>query len=532
MKPPIQRDELASLTYGLTEESVEFRNRWRLIVGGAVWLVLSGLTMILTIFSAEQNMHRAVIIVLSFLKYIPLMLVVYSLARQRAAHYLDDIFELHNEDLAADFIEEVAFGYGHEHITINDGKISEMDEHSPIILIGGPGQIQVNLGSAALLEKLNGEPEIIYARRKPWELGRFERIREIGKHDKVGKREYAVINLRDQFVNGLSVRARTKDGIPIEALDIKVLFSILRNRPHKHKKSSLPENDPYPFEEQALHALVYNQTIITPPPSTPSGVSFPWDTTVIPLITTELEKLITSRTLSELLASISQKEVDALTANEDTVAQMRVEMTGGQTIANGTKEARPPNFESRTRITAQFLGDEFREKAASLGVAIEWIDIGTWHLPSNTITEKLKEAWKLTREVVSRRGAVERSAKTHQMEKIVELVNNVVIENYERSASLGKYASVIDQEELRNFIDNNPNVKLGSEFLKQFKQQYPGGKDEKKTATRILNAFRRELFAARYLIEKENKPDLELREDLAKIDKALRDIAQLTSHFV
>jgi len=530
MKRPIQRDEFASLIFGLNEESVEFRNRWRLIAGGAVWFALSGLTMILNIFSAEQNMHRVVIIVLSFLKYVPLILVVYSLAKQKAAHYLDDIYELNDEYIASDFIEEVAFGYGHERITINDGKISERDERSPIILIGGPGQIQVNLGSAALLEKLNGEPEVVYARGKPWELGRFERIREIGKNDEVGKREYAVINLSDQFVNGLSVKARSKDGIPIEALDIKVMFSILRSDPSK--KSDQHENNPYPFEEQALQSLVYNQTIITPPPSTPSGVTFPWDTTVIPLITTELEKLITSRTLSELLASISQKEMDALDANEEKVTQMRVEMTGGQTIISGAKEVRPPNFESRTKITAQFLNDEFRKKAADLGVSIEWIDIGTWHLPSSTITEKLKEAWRLTRENAGRRNSVENSAKKHQVEKIVELVNNVIIENFERSAASGKYGSSIDQEELRNFIDKNPNAKLGSEFLKQFKQQYPGSKDDKKTAIRILNAFRRELFAARYLIEKENKSDIELREDLSKIDKALHDIAQHTSHYI
>lgn len=529
MRPPMQRDELASLIFGLTEESVEFRNRWRLLAAGAVWFALSGLTMILNIFSAEQNMHRAVILLMSFLKYIPLMLVVYNLAKQRAAHYLDDIFELHDETLASDFIEEVAFGYGHDRIVINEGKISERDEHSPIILIGGPGQIQVNLGSAALLEKLNGEPEVISARGEPWDLGRFERIREIGKHDEVGKREYAVINLRDQLVTGLSVRARTKDGIPIEALDIKVMFSILRSRPKK--KSDLPEDDPYPFEEQALHALVYNQTIITPPPSTPSGVTFPWDTTVIPLVTTELEKLITSRTLSEILASISQKEVNDLTENQDTVTQMRVEMTGGQTVAGGTKDAaRPPNFESRAKITGQFLNDSFREKAAELGVAIEWIDVGTWHLPSNTIAEKLKEAWKLTRENTRRRGSMEHSAKKHQMNELVELVNNVIILNYEKNTSAIKFTSK-ERDEMRDFLQKNPNFKIGPELEKQLKLQTTGG-DDLRIANKILGAFRRELVMARDILQKENKQTIEEQGDLARIEKALRDISRHTSHYL
>ncbi len=153
-----------------------------------------------------------------------------ALARIMAARYLDDVYELDDEDLASDFLEEVTFGYGHEKITINEGRISEKDEESPLILIGGPGSIQVNLDSVALLEKVNGEPKVIYPRNDPWKLGRFERIREIGKYDEAGKREYAIINLRDQFVSGLSVKSRTKDGIPIEAQGIKVMFSILRRQ--------------------------------------------------------------------------------------------------------------------------------------------------------------------------------------------------------------------------------------------------------------------------------------------------------------
>ncbi len=123
----------------------------------------------------------AVVIGMSFIKYIPLLMVVYSLARVMAARYLDDVYELHDEDLASAFLEEVTFGYGREKITINEGRISEEDEQSPLILIGGPGMIQVNLDSIALLETVTGEPEVIYPRSDPWKMGRFERIREIGR---------------------------------------------------------------------------------------------------------------------------------------------------------------------------------------------------------------------------------------------------------------------------------------------------------------------------------------------------------------
>jgi hypothetical protein len=281
----------------------------------------------------------AVIAGMSFVKYIPLLLVVYNLARIMAARYLDDVYELNDEELASDFLEEVTFGYGHERITINEGRISEKDEESPLILIGGPGSIQVNLGSVALLEKVNGEPKIIYPRNDSWKLGRFERIREIGKHDEAGKREYAIINLRDQFVSGLSVKSRTKDGIPIEAQGIKVMFSILRRQQTMF--------DEVQFDERAVQALVYDQTIITPEPSTPSGITFPWNTTLIPLVISELEELIVSHTLSEILASISQKEVDNAFNNDQTIAQIRLEMTGQQTAAGMRIDPSVPNGNSR-----------------------------------------------------------------------------------------------------------------------------------------------------------------------------------------
>ncbi|MBL8061772.1 MAG: hypothetical protein JNK32_02045 [Anaerolineales bacterium] len=531
-RPRMQRDEIASLLFGLSDESLEFRNRWRTLAMGAVWLVLSGISMILFVFLATGNLSRLAIVAMSFIKYVPLIMVVYALAKSKAAQYLDDLFELENVDLAADFIEEVAFGYGHEKITINEGKISEKEERSPIILIGGPGYIQVNLDSVALLEKVDGEPEVIYPSSKPWKLGRFERIREIGKNDEVGKREYAIINLRDQFVRGLSVKSRTKDGIPLEAQDIKVMFSILR-KPHSPEH----EIDPYQFEERAVHSLVYNQIIITPPPNAPTGVAFPWDTSVIPLVTTELENLITSRNLSEILASISQKEMDAINETEETNVMMRIEMTGEQTTMSAPGASRPPNFESRSKITSQFFSPAFREKAANIGVAIHWIDIGTWQLPSTVILDKLKDAWNMMRENAKRRNSIERSAKKHELREIVELATNVILVNYSKSSSSSssyssRKPSDKDLDELAKIIESNPEIAVSPYLMPQFSNQSTSKKNSQSTALEILKAFRKELIVAKELIQKENRSSIEKQVEIAKIEKALRDIDFHVFHFV
>ena len=77
---------------------------------------------------------------------------------------------------------------------------------------------------------------------------------------------------------------------------------------------------------------------------------------------------------------------------------MRVEMTGQQITSEVRARNLAPNFESRSKITAQFFDKSFKEKAAKLGVSVEWIDIGTWQLPSSLILDKHKEAWNLSRE--------------------------------------------------------------------------------------------------------------------------------------
>ena len=524
MKKRMQRDEFASLLFGLTDSSVEFRKRWRGIAGLALWLILSGFTMILTLPGLESKLHITILIGLSFLKYIPLLFVAYTLSKKMAAHYLEDVYELDDENLASKFLEEIAFGYGHEKIIVNEGRITEADEMSPLILIGGPGSIQVNLDSVALFEKVNGDPAVIHPRSNAWRLGRFDRIREIGESDEAGKREYAIINLRDQFVSGLSLKSRTKDGIPIEALDIKVIFSILRKKINGDESA---QNDAYLFDERAVQALVYNQTIITPKSYLPAGISFPWDTTMIPLIISELEELIKSHTLSEILVSVSQKEVDSVSTNDQTIAQMRVDLTGQHTLTEENKKSLAPEFKSRSTITAQFFEKKFKEKAASLGVSIEWIDIGTWQLPSYLIHDKIKAAWNLSHDNAKRRDAVEKSKKTHEMAEVIKLINSVVIANYEKGHSPNKGKDVEKElQELGAILVMSPELKS------QFAQRDTGKKDAISIAQEILKTFRKELIAEKALIEADNRPLEAKQTELAKIEKTLYDISYLTNHWI
>lgn len=533
-----RRSEFASTLLGLSDKSVEVRNNWRSVAGAAVWFLLSGMTMIPALFGVEDRLHKAVVIGMSLVKYVPLLLVVYSLARRKAALYLDDIYELHDEEMAYDFIEEVTFGRGHERITIKEGRITENDEKSSLILIGGPGSIQVNLDSVALLEKVDGEPKVIFPRNEPWRLDRFERIREIGKLDEIGKREYAIINLRDQFLSNLVVKSRTKDGIPLEAHGIKVMFSLLQKG---HVRDDHIQRPAYLFDEEAVKSLVYDQIIISPSQPNKLGVPFPWDTTVVPLITSELEKLITSRPLSEILASISQKEMDSIAQNEQTIAQMKVEMTGQHAAADPQGSAPASansavNFESRSKITAQFFTKEFKEKAAKIGVSIQWIDIGTWQLPNTLIIDKHKEAWNLSHENEKKRGAIKSSGRRFEIKEIINLVNHVVIDIYEKS-SAPRFGSSKEKElsikELEKELEGLESVvSFGPELKKQSSHQESGKKNSNAIAREMLKAFGRELKAGRSKIREDSRPPEDKQEELAAIEKALHNISLLIPHYV
>jgi hypothetical protein len=282
-----------------------------------------------------------------------------------------------------------------------------------------------------------------------------------------------------------------------------------------------------------MRALVYDQVIVTTEGSTPSGVTFPCDTTVIPLVISELENLITSHNLGEILASISQKEMDHASNNDQTIIQMRLEMTGQQMTSDMLRETRAPKFRSRSQITGRFFEKEFREKAAKIGVSIEWIDIGTWELPSgltaDQIMEKHKKAWELARENSKNRVRIERSKRRHEVAETADLVNNIVIKNYEKSITPPRKLSNKEMENLYA-ISQEAYAQYRRQLLEQRGNQ--GQKDPKTVALEILKAFRKELIAGKSLIEIESKAPDEKQADLDRIGKAIQNISHLTDHWV
>ncbi len=487
MKPPSTREPNSKDFYGLTEVHALKRAQRVLIFYGLLWVILSGLDILIHYYVPEQR--SLYVVAMSFLKYLPILAVPYFTARRAAAHYLTDIFELDDEQTAEDFLSYITFGSGKAKITIDEGRIKQSDMNSPILLIGGPGFVQVNLDNAAVAEHPNGTPEVLLARSKPWVLEGFERIREIGMNGDAP--QYAIIDLKDQFIKNLSIITRTKDGIPIEAHDIKIIFSVKRNEENAGNAGNTSS-----ISEETIHSLVYKQIVqVGDVRGEEANGKFPWASTILPLALGELEDLITKSTLNEILANIGQKEIDQTNEADQKINTLKSELTGQQRAVLRTNKI--PDFQPRSKITERFYTPEFKARAAELGVQLMWIDIGTWKLPSTIILEKHKEAWQLARENAAKRSGIERKKQFAKRKEFMQLIHDVVFAKFTKTRSLSwKELSNLDPEnieELRRYMTRTPE----------------------EIAKDILRAFRKELLTAQHMFasKKEtfdkNKPTIE-----------------------
>lgn len=386
------------------------------------------------------------------LRYLPVFLLPFFFALQAAAIYLADIFELEKVEIARDFIRQVALTGSNHKITIGKGDIIDKDKNSPVFLIGGPGKVVVELDTAALFEKPNGQPRVI----GPTIGGKavldgFERFRQ-------------AIDLRDQYTESLDVKSRSLDGIPVSARDVRLLFSVWRDGKEPSVKS------PHPFNEKAIQALVYGQAskviLDGPYPSEPPSS---WGGTIQSLIRSNLDGFMSKHPLAEYLASIGPPEVKDARRREKEIVKVGNVVISQVDKLKPRKVPSPPDFLARhvvSNLFSQFT-EKFTENASSRGVQLSWIGVGTWRTPNEIVPNKHLEAWRLSRENLVRG-------------------NKVALDDLRQEAQL--------QQTLR-LIQNVP--------LARFQQNT--GNEHKDTIQDLLIAYREQLIEALELIAKSNK---------------------------
>jgi hypothetical protein len=360
------------------------------------------------------------------LRYLPVFLLPFIIALHSAATYLADIFELQEVRVAREFILQVALTGGGESVRIGGGDVSEKERHSPIYLIGGPGKIEVELDTAALFEKPDGKPHVIGPTVKgKVALEGFERFRQ-------------AIDLRDQYTDSLDVTSRSLDGIPVGTTDVRMVFSVARD-----KRGPTTES-PYPFDEKAIETLVYGQAcrVVLDGPN-PSECDPSWSNVIQGLIRGELSRFMGGHPLAEYLASIGIPEVEQARQREEEIVEI-----GNKVVSNGDplqprNVPDPPDFQPRNNLSSLFnqFTEGFSDKASQRGVQLQWIGVGTWKMPTKitneVITGKHLDAWRLSRENMGRgsQGALGGLRQESQLQQTLRLIQKIPLARFGQRSS-------------------------------------------------------------------------------------------------
>jgi hypothetical protein len=367
----------------------------------------------LDIISGDRSLKLIWEFSLFFVKALALFGLAYVSALHVASIYQSDLFEFEDLSISRQFLTSAAFGGSTYTLHIAEGEVAERERRSPIYLIGGPGQVQVAMDSAVLFEYPDGRPHVIGPTPLPVRLGAFERLRE------------PVIDLRDQFLGSFTgeaerIRSRSRDGIPIEAHDVRFVFSIFRGGQNPTLQM------PYPFQPSAVESLIYGlSSRVQEDERRPSALSTDWKATMRTMIRSELARFMSTRPLNEYLASIGDPEIQTMRSRATVLQENLREVDPDHPLPSSGSES-APRFASRTDLKSLFdrFASQFASNAHRRGVELRWLGPGTWKPPAGIVLQHHEEAWRLSRENL-RRGSAEAIAQLEQEAKWEELMRRI-----------------------------------------------------------------------------------------------------------
>lgn len=290
------------------------------------------------------------------------------LGYRSAAHYMMDLLELEQFSVASHYLRASLFGIGHDILRIDTGELNSLDAKHPLLGIGGPGYLQVNLGFAAVVEDIDGIPRVIGPTSSEFLEG-FERLRD-------------VVDLRDQLRNVDEVRAVTRDGIEVRAREAQMVFRVFSGG----KPRSLTE--PYPYSEDAVRRLAYGQAVTEEGPRK-------WTDNLKDLVSREIMAFVSGLTIEEFMALQPMREQNGINGAEQ-----------------ATPESARPLHIPRRQLTERFHTAHARRRLQDEGLELAWVGVGTWEVGAHAgraeppaLGETLIGAWLDTQRAKRSRSA-------------------------------------------------------------------------------------------------------------------------------
>ncbi|PKN91490.1 MAG: hypothetical protein CVU44_19225 [Chloroflexi bacterium HGW-Chloroflexi-6] len=411
------------------------------------------------------------------LRHMLALALPYVLIHRLASVYLADIFEKDTE-VASRFIKQAAFAQDYLTIRIRAGRLLETNYDSPIVQIGGPGYITVELDSAAVLESPDGSVRVIGPTvgepRGRAVIDDFERLRQC-------------IDLRDT-VDKQDVTSRSKDGIVITARDIQYSYSVYRGPNAKKTLKS-----PYPFDPAAVQRLVYDGTVIPMWPGKIPEKSAEWARSPSKLfvsVNIEFSNFIGSRGLSEFFSSIGAPEEEALRKREEKLHLDSMALAGREGIDITESPLKAVPFTSRFDMGQQLFGAEkFKDILKNKGFQVNWIGVGTWVLPSEIIPTNHLEAWKTSQDN-RRLGGPEQLKRLYEDTRImtlIKLINEMPILLYYRLYAEMEKGEKREQDIIQAMFDEYVNrLKNAAKHFDDIRESTP---ENIVTALQIVDAL-------------------------------------------
>lgn len=246
------------------------------------------------------------------------------LALYLGAGFMRNLLELPTLGPAYKFLLATLFGGDYPRLTINEGNASVYDPATnPMLKIGGPGWVDIRIGSAALFERLAGPSAVLGAGTHF--LRRFETLR-------------AAFDLREIEQSKDNLKVITKDGLPLMLTDMRVRFRL------KARETRSAAN-PYPVLMSAVRKAAYNRKV------TDKGLE-PWADTVTGAVVGTITAWIGRRTMDDLIPPPKETDPD-------------------EAAASSYREALHHLFNERAT----------RQRFTDLGAEVVWVSVG--HLRPN-----------------------------------------------------------------------------------------------------------------------------------------------------
>lgn len=248
--------------------------------------------------------------------------LAFVLAVYMGARFLQNLLELPALGQAWSHITASLFGGAYPTMTVIEGRVEVPEaETNPLLKIGGPGWVEIKLGSAAIFEHGAGPSAVRGA--GVYFMSRWESLRE-------------AFDLREVERSRTDVPVFTKDGIPLILDEVRVRFR-LRTRGKR------TEAEPYPVLVSAVRRAAYNRTV------SDKGLNV-WADMVSGTAVSTITGWISKRLMNELIAPpVNIEDV-------------------------GSEEAAQRNY--RQSLHLLFQQGDARKRFADMGAEVLWVSVG------------------------------------------------------------------------------------------------------------------------------------------------------------